>query len=54
MEIYTFWRHFLLDEMACFVQNDAVSFTVIFLRKKTQNGVVLNDTIHLLFSLDAL
>jgi len=36
----------LLNETARFIQNDAVSY--IFKKKRReQNGVVLNDTVHL-------
>jgi hypothetical protein len=50
LEVDTFWRHFLLNETTFFVQNDAVSCTV---KKRAQNGAILNYTMHILFHLDA-
>jgi len=37
-----------LNETARFLQNDAVSYIQEKKKKKEQNGVVLNDTVHLL------
>jgi hypothetical protein len=53
LEIYTFWHHFLVNEMARFVQNNTVSFTA-HKKKTTQNDAVLSGTIHLLLPLDVL
>jgi hypothetical protein len=40
--------------MTRFVQNNTVSFTVHFKKKRTQNDAVLIGTIHLLLPLDVL
>jgi hypothetical protein len=47
LKVDIFWRHFLLNEIACFVQNDVVSFTV-HLKKTESSKRCCFEWVHLL------
>ena len=47
MEINIFWRHFLLNKMTCFVQNNALSCTVQ--KKKKTITVSFQTTLYIFF-----
>ena len=47
LKVDIFWRHFLLNEIACFVQNDVISFTV-HLKKTESSKRCCFEWVHLL------